>query len=91
MRNYESRCDQLSRGQPLCDSPAMILTLGIGGHSMNLHATNYFKVDYLTTAWKPPAGFNPCKHLKDLSALISYTLVQGRPYDGEIVSIEVRK
>ncbi len=71
--------------------PAMDLTLNLGALVVRLHAPNYFKVDYLTTAWKPPANFNPCVHLKGLSAKLSYTLVQGEAYDGEIVSLEVRK
>jgi len=71
--------------------PAMNLTLSLGGLVVRLHATNFFKVDYLTTSWKPPANFNPCTHLKGLSAQLSYTLVQGQEYDGEIASVEVRK
>ena len=81
------RLTQISCAAP----PAMELTLSAGGLTMRLHATNYFKVDYLTTSWKPPANFNPCTHLKGLSAQISYTLAQGQAYDGEIVSIEVRR
>jgi tetratricopeptide (TPR) repeat protein len=71
--------------------PAMNLTLTLGALVMRLHATNFFKVDYLTTSWKPPANFNPCTHLKGLSAQLSYKLVQGQDYDGEIASVEVRK
>ncbi len=75
-----------------CSSPtAMNLTLNLGGMVMRLRAPNYFKIEYLTTAWKPPANFNPCLHLKGLSAKLSYTLAQAQDYDGEIVSIEVRK
>jgi len=71
--------------------PAMNLTLSLGALVVRLHATNLFKVDYLTTSWKPPANFNPCTHLKGLSAQLSYALVQGQDYDGEIASVEVRK
>jgi hypothetical protein len=71
--------------------PAMELVLNLGALVLRLHAPNYFKVDYLTAAWKPPANFNPCLHLKGLSAKLSYTLVQGQDFDGEIVSLEVRK
>ncbi len=71
--------------------PAMNLTLNLGGLVMRLYAGNYFKVDYQTTNWTPPANFNPCTHLKGRQAQMSYTLVQGQDYDGEIVSVEVRK
>lgn len=74
-----------------CMPPAMEVSLTVGGLTMRLHAANYFKVEYLTAVWKPPANFDPCKHLKDLKAQVTYTLTPGQPYDGEIVSIEVRR
>jgi tetratricopeptide (TPR) repeat protein len=75
-----------------CTVPTeMDLTLSVGAIVMHLHAANYFKVDYETTSWKPPKDFNPCVHLKGLSAQLSYRLLHGKSYDGEIVSIEVRK
>lgn len=78
---------QLSCARP----PALELTLNLGAMVIRLHAANFSKVDYLTTTWKPPANFNPCAHLNGRSAQVSYTLVQGQPYDGEIVSVEIRK
>src|SRR2546426_10270435 len=78
------RLTQISCAAP----PAMELTLSAGGLTMRLHATNYFKAEYLTTSWQPPANFNPSTHLKGLSAPISYTLVHGQAYDGRNVSIE---
>lgn len=72
-------------------SPEMELTLSMGGIVMRLRAASFFKVDYLTTSWNPPANFNPCAHLKGLSAEITYTLAQGQPHDGEIISVEVKK
>src|SRR2546426_11922139 len=81
------RLTQISCAAP----PAMELTLSAGGLTMRLPAANYFNVDYLTKSWKPPANFNPCTHLKGLSAQISYTPAHGPAYDGEIVSIEVRR
>ena len=74
-----------------CTPPAMEVSLTVGGLTMRLHAADALKVDYLTTSWKPPANFNPCKHLKDLTAQVTYRLTPGQPYDGEIVSIEVRR
>lgn len=75
-----------------CEQPAeMYLTLTMHGITMKLHATNYFKLEYLTTRWQPPPKFNPCVHLKGLTAQVSYKLAQGQAYDGEITSIEVQK
>ncbi len=73
------------------DPQEMQLTLSAGGIIMHLHAANRSKVSYVTTHWKPPANFNPCTHLKGLSAQIYYSLVQGQAHDGEILAIEVRR
>ena len=76
----------------LCEQPAeMYLTLTMHGITMKLHATNYFKLEYLTTSWQPPPKFNPCVQLKGLTAKVSYKLAQGQGYDGEITSIEVQR
>jgi len=76
----------------VCEQPAeMYLTLTMHSITMKLHATNYFKIEYLTTRWQPPPKFNPCVHLKGLTAKVSYKLVQGQTYDGEITSIEVQR
>ena len=76
----------------VCEQPAeMYLTLTMHSITMKLHATNYFKIDFLTTSWQPPPKFNPCVHLKGLTAKVSYKLVHGQGYDGEITSIEVQR
>lgn len=72
-------------------SPQLELTLQGALAKLRLHAPNYFKIEFLTSAWKPPAPFNPCEHLQGHQAAISYRSFKGSPYDGEIVSVEVRK
>jgi hypothetical protein len=58
---------------------------------LRLHASNYFKIELVMTTWKLPEGFNPCQHLQGHVAAISYRSFEGSAYDGEIVSVEVRK
>jgi tetratricopeptide (TPR) repeat protein len=72
-------------------APALDLTLQGTLSKLRLHAGNYFKIEFLTTSWKPPEGFNPCQHLQGHTAAISYRSFDGSAYDGEIVSVEVRK
>jgi len=72
-------------------TPALELTLQGTLRKLRLHASNYFKIEFLTTTWKPPESFNPCEHLQGHVAAISYRSFDGSAYDGEIVSVEVRK
>lgn len=69
----------------------MDLTLKYEHRTLNLHAANHFKIDFLTINWKPPDPFHPCQHIKGLWARAIYTPVQGQPYVGEVVSIELEK
>jgi tetratricopeptide (TPR) repeat protein len=71
--------------------PALELTLQGTLRKLRLHAGNYFQIEFPTTSWKPPDSFNPCQHLQGLTAAISYRSFDGSAYDGEIVSVEVRK
>ena len=72
-------------------APALELTLQGTLSKLRLHAGNYFKIEFLTTSWKPPEGFDPCQQLQGHVAAISYRSFEGSAYDGEIVSVEVRK
>lgn len=75
-----------------CKTPPQLeLTLQGALNKVRLHAPNYFKIDFLTSVWKPPDPFNPCEHLQGHQAAITYRSFKGSPYDGEIVSVEVRR
>jgi len=69
----------------------MDLTLNFGNCPLSLRVTNHFKVDYLTKNWKPPDPFHPCQHIKGQWARGVYTVVQGKPHAGEIVSLELER
>ncbi len=73
------------------NTPNLELTLQGALNKLRLHAPNYFKIEFLTTSWKPPDPFNPCEQLQGHQAAIAYRSFKGSPYDGEIVSVEVRK
>ncbi|MFB3923592.1 MAG: DUF1570 domain-containing protein [Terriglobia bacterium] len=73
------------------ESPSLDLTLQGALNKLRLHAANYFKIEFLATSWKPPDPFNPCQDLQGHQAAITYRSFKGAPYDGEIVSVEVRK
>jgi len=72
-------------------APALELTLQGTLSKLRLHASNYLKIELVMATWKLPEGFNPCQHLQGHVAAISYRSFEGSAYDGEIVSVEVRK
>ena len=74
-----------------CNSPALELTLQGTFSKLRLHSSDYLKVEITTTAGNSPPSFDPCQDLKGHQAAISYRQYDGSPYDGEIVSVEVRK
>lgn len=74
-----------------CSKQAMDLTLAMSGIRMRLHSDDVTKIRFQSATWKPPANFNPCIHLKGLTAEISYHLMQGKSYDGTISTIEMRR
>jgi tetratricopeptide (TPR) repeat protein len=73
-----------------CTSASLELTLQGTLSTLHLHSSDYSKIEFPATSWTPPQTFNPCQELKGHQAAISYRQYDGSPYDGEIVSIEVR-
>ena len=74
-----------------CKSPTLELTLQGTFSKLRLHSSDYLKVEVTTTAGSSPPSFDPCQQLKGRQAAISYRQYDGSPFDGEIVSIELRK
>ena len=72
-----------------CGDAELLLTLDVEGRRVTLHAGNFFQVAYLTTAWKAPADFNPCTHLKGRRLRVGYGPPAGAANAGEIMSVEV--
>jgi len=70
---------------------ALDLTLTMGGTRMRLHSDDVTRINFFSTTWKPPANFNPCVHLRGLTAVVSYRLAKDQSFDGVIWSIEIRR
>ncbi len=54
-----------------------------------LHARNYRNIEFYSLNWTAPDNFNPCTQLNGLTAKIQYSIVSGKPYAGEIITLEV--
>lgn len=74
-----------------CKDNAMDVRIDIGAYWLQLHSSDYFNMGLLTAGWKPPEDFDPCKHLKGRRAVIIYRAVEGKPYAGEILAIQIQK
>jgi tetratricopeptide (TPR) repeat protein len=75
-----------------CNGAEMRLSVNLGGGFFTrLHAADFNKIEFLANpAWRRPDSFRPCVHLNGLQAEVKYVAVEGKPYEGEIVSIEIR-
>jgi tetratricopeptide (TPR) repeat protein len=74
-----------------CVGSSVELTLQGTLGKLRLHSEDYGKIEILTTSWTSPQPFDPCQNLDGHQAAIFYRQYGGSPYDGEIVSIEVRE
>lgn len=67
---------------------SMTLTLTLSESTLHLRAANRTHVGYYSAITKA-ATFNPCTELRGQRAQVVYRPVQGRPYAGEILAVEL--
>jgi len=70
-------------------SPQMKITLQAGKIVMHLHATDLEKIEFRSGPEGSSPGKTTCGQLRGKKARISYQLVAGKAWDGEILSVEV--
>ncbi len=73
-----------------CDGNEMQLTLQTSGGSLQLRSPKYRDIEFYSLHWKVPKSFDPCKQLTGLTAKVKYAVTPGKPYAGEILSLEVQ-
>jgi tetratricopeptide (TPR) repeat protein len=71
-------------------APQMQITLQAGQIVMHLHAADIGKIEFKNEPSNGAPGKIGCGQLKGQKARISYQLVAGRAWDGEILSIEMQ-
>ncbi|MGH9704816.1 MAG: hypothetical protein ACRD4K_15685, partial [Candidatus Acidiferrales bacterium] len=76
-------------GEVTCDENELLMTLTAGTKSLGLHSRNYRNIEFYSMNWTAPDNFNPCTQLKGLTAKIQYSVVPGKAYAGEIITLEV--
>lgn len=70
------------------NAPQLQLTLQNGGIVMHLHATDLARIEIKAGAGNTVSAKSPCPQFNGKKARISYQLVSGKSWDGEIVSVE---
>jgi tetratricopeptide (TPR) repeat protein len=70
------------------NAPQIQITLQSGFIAMRLHSTDFATIEIKAGAGTPSSSKPSCRQLEGKKARISYQLVSGKPWDGEIGSIE---
>jgi len=74
-----------------CDGQRLTMVLDQSGFTLKLHTDHYLNLPFSTSGAGVHDGFNPCKDLKGRMAAVEYAPIQGKAYDGDLASIEVKE
>ncbi len=76
-----------------CSGAELHITVDVGGgFSTRLRAANYHRVEFLAAAAATlPDNFQPCTQLRGRTVEVKYVVVTGKPYEGEILSIQIQR
>jgi Flp pilus assembly protein TadD len=77
--------------QVLCNGHELTLNLEAGDKTFILHARDATRVQFEQDVAFDAGDFEPCTQLKGREAKITFVVVDGKTYDGEIQSVEVEK
>jgi tetratricopeptide (TPR) repeat protein len=77
--------------QVLCNGHELTLNLDEGDKALSLHARDATRVQFEQDVAFDAGDFEPCTQLKGRQAKITYVVVAGKTYDGEIQEVEVEK
>jgi tetratricopeptide (TPR) repeat protein len=77
--------------QVLCNGHELTLNLDAGDKAFILHARDATRVQFEQDVAFDAGDFEPCTQLKGRQAKITFVLVEGKTYDGEIQEVEVEK
>ena len=75
-----------------CSIPAVMeITLVARRPTVRLFSENYFAVEYSALNFKPSGELMPCRDLKGARAQVFYDDLKGKPDQGELISVQLRK
>ena len=74
-----------------CDGNELTLRLSAGPNSLVLHARDATRVQFEQDVAFDTGDFQPCTQLNGRALKITFVVVSGKDYDGEIQEVEVEK
>jgi hypothetical protein len=75
----------------VCNGHELTLSLDSGAHSFTLHARDATRVQFEQDVAFDAGDFQPCTQLNGRPVKITFVVVGGKAYDGEIQEVEVEK
>jgi hypothetical protein len=72
-----------------CDGKELRITFAVRDVEFKLHARDYTRLEIEEEVAYQTKNYDPCAKLNGHSAIVTYVLVEKKPYDGEIQAIEV--
>jgi tetratricopeptide (TPR) repeat protein len=75
----------------VCDGKEMKITLTVREVDFDLHARDYSRVSFSEGTPFESGKFDPCTQLSGHDAEFTFIMVENKPYDGEIQSVEIEK
>jgi tetratricopeptide (TPR) repeat protein len=74
-----------------CDGKELRISLEVREVDFDLHARDYSRVNFNEGTPFENGMFDPCTQLKGQDVEVTFITVENRPYDGEILSVEIEK
>ena len=74
-----------------CEGTEMKVTVNVRDVDFDLHARDYSRVSFSEGTPFESGKFDPCTQLIGRDAAFTFVMVENKPYDGEIQSVEIEK
>jgi len=74
-----------------CEGKEMKVTVSVRDVDFDLHARDYTRVSISEGTPFESGKFDPCKQLSGRDAEFTFIMVENKPYDGEIQSVEIEQ
>jgi tetratricopeptide (TPR) repeat protein len=75
-----------------CDSASQLdFHLETTGKLITLHSNNYLKINLTALGFTPKSDMNHCKDFEGMKAQVQYAESSDKTFDGQLVSVELRK
>jgi Flp pilus assembly protein TadD len=72
-----------------CEGKELKITVAVRDVDFNLHARNYSRISFDDGSPFQSGKFDPCTQLLGRQAEVTFNVVENKPYDGEIQSVDI--